>query len=161
MDVCEGCGLDRDAITADEVIPRIRAGLSGFLGVLAPGSPGLSRRPGPGVWSVLEYSAHVRDVLLNQREGIIVALVEAEPVKQRMYREQRVDLGMYALETAAEISQGIEAAGRLFTNTFAILTPEQLTRTAIYFGQPRTLRWVGAQAVHEVEHHLGDVRAQL
>ena len=161
MDVCEGCGLDRDAITADEVIPRVRAGLSGVLGALAPGSPDLARRPAPGVWSVLEYSAHIRDVLLNQREGIIVALVEDEPVKQRMYREQRVDLGMYALETAAEISKSIEVAGRLFTNTFAVLSPEQLARTAVYAGQSRTLLWVGAQAVHEVEHHLADVRAQL
>jgi hypothetical protein len=38
---------------------------------------------------------------------------------------------------------------------------EQLSRTMTYSGQVRTLAWIGAQAVHEVEHHLADVRAQL
>lgn len=158
MDVCEVCGLDRDAIGADEVIPRVQAGVDGFLDVLSSDSPSLAQRPTPDSWSVLEYSGHIRDVLLNQREGIVVALIEHEPVKQKMYRDERVNLGMYAPETAAEISQGIEVAGRLFVNTYRVLTSEQLSRTVIYVGEPRTLAWVGAQAVHEVEHHLADVR---
>jgi uncharacterized membrane protein len=123
--------------------------------------PTLAERPAPYVWSVLEYSSHVRDVLLNQREGIIVALVEETPTKQKMYREVRVDLGMYAGESAAEVVRGLQLASELFVRTFGVLNAEQLSRTMTYAGQVRTLAWIGAQAVHEVEHHLADVRTQL
>jgi hypothetical protein len=123
--------------------------------------PTLAERPAPYVWSVLEYSSHVRDVLLNQREGILVALVEETPTKQKMYREVRVDLGMYAGESAAEVVRGLQLASELFVRTFGVLNAEQLSRTMTYAGQVRTLAWIGAQAVHEVEHHLADVRTQL
>jgi hypothetical protein len=78
-----------------------------------------------------------------------------------MYREVRVDLGMYAGESAAEVVRGLQLASELFVRTFGVLNAEQLSRTMTYAGQVRTLAWIGAQAVHEVEHHLADVRTQL
>ena len=55
-------------------------------------------------------------------------------------------------------------AAALLVRMVAALSPEQLERTCQY-GYPgpstRTLRWMAAQAVHEVEHHLGDVEENL
>ena len=47
---------------------------------------------------------------------------------------------------------------------FAVLTTEQLARPVIYASpteQERTIRWMGRQVTHEVEHHLDDVTRGL
>lgn len=140
MDVCQGCGLDRDGIGPNEIIPRINSGLSDFCEVLSSESPELTRRPAPNVWSVLEYCAHIRDVLLNQREGLVVELVEDQPVKQRMYREERVNMGMYATETSHEVIQGIEGSGKTIRQHFrcphpsAAIPNRHLFRYAAHLG---------------------------
>jgi len=55
-------------------------------------------------------------------------------------------------------------AADLFARTFERLTDDQLARPVQYaFPQLGlgTVRWMGQQAVHEVEHHLADVTRVL
>ena len=55
-------------------------------------------------------------------------------------------------------------ATELLCRTLEALTPEVLARPIFYpYPVPatRTLLWVGAQAVHEMEHHLDDVRTLM
>ena len=58
------------------------------------------------------------------------------------------------------VADELVIAADLFTRTFVALSPTQLARP-IFYGWPReatrTLLWVGAQCVHEAEHHLADV----
>ena len=120
------------------------------------------RHPVPGVWSVLEYGGHVRDVILNVRDRIILGAVEDEPVPKPMHGAARVDLGLYAADTPDVVADELAIATDLFTRTFAALDDDQLARR-IHYGWPvpatRTLLWVAAQTVHEAEHHLADVEA--
>ena len=113
---------------------------------------------------MLEYGAHVRDVLLVLRDRIVVGVVVDNPGFTPMYRDERVDLGMYGRDDPVAVAAELELAGALLTRMIAALSPEQLDRTCQY-GYPgpstRTLRWMAAQAVHEVEHHLGDVEENL
>jgi hypothetical protein len=77
-----------------------------------------------------------------------------------MWRDQRAEIGRYAEEDPGEVVAQIEMASMLTARAFAVLTPEQWARTCIYnFPEPavRTMQWLGAQTVHEAEHHLGDI----
>lgn len=159
MERCE-CGFAWADVTDDEIVSRVETGaarLAGFLRTAA--AP--DRRPRPDRWSAVEYSAHVRDVLLGLRDRVVVALVEEDPSFSPLYRDQRVDLGLYARDDAATVAAELGTAAALFARTWAALDPSQLDRPCQYaYPTPstRSVRWMGQQAVHEVEHHLGDVR---
>ena len=164
MESCEGCGFVWDEVPDADVATRLRAGTE-MLGRLLRSTPDVaSARPTPDRWSMLEYGAHVRDVLLVLRDRFVVGVVADHPEFTPMYRDERVDLGMYRGEDPAALATELEVAAGLLARMLEALTPEQLELTCQY-GYPgpstRTLRWMAAQAVHEVEHHLGDVEENL
>ena len=164
MESCEGCGFVWDDVPVADVEPRIRAGTEMLARLLRSAPDVANARPTPDRWSMLEYGAHVRDVLLVLRDRFVVGVVADSPEFTPMYREERVDLGMYLGEDPAAVADELEVAAGLLARMLRGLTPEQLERTCEY-GYPgpmtRTLRWMAAQAVHEVEHHLGDVEENL
>ncbi len=160
---CEVCGFAWDQVRPEEVPSRLAAAAAGFAEVLgAAEDHQVSVRPRPDTWSALEYAGHVRDVLTNLRDRIVLGLVLDHPQPHSMHGEARVDLGLYAADTpdvvAAEISLGAGLLGR----TVAALSADQLERALVYLYPrvaSRSLAWVAAQALHEAEHHLADARA--
>ena len=81
---------------------------------------------------MLEYGAHVRDVLLVLRDRIVVGVVVDNPGFTPMYRDERVDLGMYGRDDPVAVAAELELAGALLTRMIAALSPEQLDRTCQY-----------------------------
>jgi DinB superfamily len=160
MEACAVCGFIWDDVGADEVGPRLATATAAIGAELDGAGDVAVKRPEPARWSMLEYAGHVRDVVLNLRDRIILGLVEDNPAPKRMHGDARVDLGLYAADTSDVVADELVIAADLFTRTFVALSPTQLARTIIY-GWPseatRTLLWVGAQCVHEAEHHLADV----
>lgn len=158
---CEACGFEWDTVSAREVPARIVAAADSIAAVLSDGDPdALSARPRPGTWSPVEYAAHVRDVLYNVRDRIVVGVADDGAAPKPMYGALRADLGLYAEDEQATLATELALAGHLFARTMRALTPEQLEHTIAY-GWPReaqrSLRWVAAQALHEAEHHATDV----
>ncbi len=130
--------------------------------------PGIARavavRPAPEVWSAQEYCCHVRDVLLIQRDRVLLALVEEVPSFSRMYRDERAALAGYRHESIAGAVQGLAVAADLLARIFDGLTPAQLGRRCVYnypSAAVRDVAWLGRHSVHEAGHHLGDVRSVL
>ncbi len=121
---------------------------------------GVTQHPSPDRWSALEYAAHVRDVLLLLHGRVVTGLVEDNPTFAPLYREERVALGLYRADTAEAISGELASARAMFVRLFTQLTPESLERP-VHYGfpdpAPRTIGWMGKQAVHEIEHHLADM----
>jgi ketosteroid isomerase-like protein len=160
-EACADCGLEWTSVVVDQVGDRIATGVD-QLAALLRSLPDelLAQRPAEGVWSPLEYGGHVRDVLFHLRDRIAISLAEDVATFKPLYRDQRVDAGMYRGDTPAVVADELEVAGALFGRTFGELDGAQLGRLCVY-GYPteslRTLRWLGQQAVHEVEHHGGDV----
>ena len=121
-------------------------------------------RLSPERWSMVEYAAHVRDVILSVRDRLVIGIVEDDPGFKPMYREEQVDLGLYAADSSAEVAREVGAASAMLGRLFAGIDPALLGRTVPYgFPDPirRTLLWMGQQVVHEVEHHLGDMQHDL
>jgi S-DNA-T family DNA segregation ATPase FtsK/SpoIIIE len=174
MDLCDQCGFVYDEAAVADIPPRLRAAEAAYRAVLdgRPGPPAgpddrdtlLRRRPDPGTWSALEYTCHVRDVLLVQRDRAILALVETNPGFARMHRDERVGLARYDAHPPAQVAAQLGVAAELCATVFEGLTLEQWDRPLIYnypAPAPRDLAWLARNTLHEVDHHLGDIRAVI
>jgi S-DNA-T family DNA segregation ATPase FtsK/SpoIIIE len=124
----------------------------------------LTTRPMPSVWSALEYVGHVRDVLLVQRERVVLALVEERPSFARMYRDERVTILGYAADPLPLVLDQLEVAARLAARAFSGIGEQSWLRTFVYnWPSPseHDLAWLGRHTAHEVRHHLLDVHRIL
>jgi DinB superfamily len=80
-----------------------------------------------------------------------------------MGRDERVDHDGYADQDPADVARQLDDAARMFANDLSRLGPVDWDRTLMYnypAQSERPLRWVAVHTVHEVRHHLGDVRRQ-
>ena len=116
------------------------------------------------VWSALEYGCHTRDVLAVQGERIYQVLTVQEPLFESMRREQRaVEFDYNAQDPHVVATQLTEAAGYL-RQLLLSLAAEDWHRTG-WFNWPvptqRDVDWMARHALHELVHHLLDVRRQI
>jgi hypothetical protein len=165
VDRCDGCGFEYDLDGAAEASKAIRQGM-GELVALVQGLPDavVRRRPEPATWSPLEYLCHVRDVLLVQRERVLLARRAVRPSFEPMGRDERVEHDGYGAQEPFAVARQAEDAATLFANVLDRLDSPEWERTVIYnYPSPweRSLRWVAVHTVHEVRHHLLDVTTQL
>lgn len=163
MDVCE-CGFDFEGTDLSEIPDRAGRGVDEICRLLGKEPSAADSRPSDQRWSNVEYAAHVRDVFLTIRDRIVIGLVEDNPGFKSLYRDERVDLGLYRADTADDIVYELQAAQAMFVRLFTALPHEALERP-VQYGWPkpttRTLSWMGLQAVHESEHHLADIKENL
>ena len=81
-----------------------------------------------------------------------------------MYRDERIDLGLYTGDTIDDLAVELPAAAAMITRMYAAVDPDGYGRPVRYgFPDPvaRTVGWMGLQAVHESEHHQLDVGRTL
>jgi DNA segregation ATPase FtsK/SpoIIIE, S-DNA-T family len=162
---CPECGFGCDGLGPEAVPARLRALRSRFSAELAGAdTAAAARRPEPAVWSALEYTCHVRDVLLVQRERAIAAQVEDNPSPPRMHRDERVALARYGAHPVPVVLDQLGMAAELCAVVFEALDEAGWARRLVYRWPEvteRDLSWVGRRTVHEGEHHLMDVRRVL
>jgi hypothetical protein len=124
MDHCDECGFDYDLSTAADAGGAIVAGAEQVAAALVGGgSDDVAVRRDPDTWSPLEYGCHVRDVLLVQRERVLVARREDCPSLTPMGRDERVDHDGYATQDPAAVARQVRDAASLFANALARLGP--------------------------------------
>jgi hypothetical protein len=164
MERCEVCGFAWDEVDRDEIAGRVDAGTAAIAALITADPERSARRPSPERWSATQYAAHVRDVLNTIRDRLVIGLVEDDPSFKAMYRDERVDLGLYDADPAGAVADELRAATAMFIRLFGAIDPRQLGRT-VQYGVPtptqRTLLWMGQQVVHEVEHHRDDIVENL
>lgn len=163
-DTCPVCGFVWDAITSEDIPTRTAIATNAFVDIINSSGEHVRMRPSSERWSILEYGAHLRDVFLSIRERILKASIENEPVGQPIYRDERVNLGFYKLDKPDEIARELAASSELFVRTFLALPDGYEGRFFSYSPvtpQKVTILWAAAQALHENEHHLDDVRENV
>ncbi len=119
-----------------------------------------SARPAPAVWSALEYTCHVRDVLFVQRERAVVALFEWCPSFARMYRDERVATCGYLSHPLPTVLDQLAVAAELCATVFDSLSEGAWRRPLEYNWPsegPQDMAWLGRHTVHECEHHRLDI----
>lgn len=162
MEVCDECGFEYRLEGAGAAGAAILDGVAALAALLRAGSDSASRRT-PEMWSPLEYCCHVRDVLLVQRERVLLARRQPRPSLAPMGREERVEHDGYAHQHPEAVAGQLLDAGLLFANVLSRLGDGDWERTLIYNypdAAERSLRWVAVHTLHEVHHHLLDVNKQ-
>ena len=87
---------------------------------------------------------------------------EDNPLCKGLFGTSRIELGLYKNDSPAVVAEELRVAASLFARTWDRI-PEIIRDRTMVYGWPRladrSLHWVAAQALHEVEHHLSDIRA--
>ncbi len=164
MERCEECGFEYDESAFSMAADRIRAGSADLATALTGSEADVRTRRQPDSWSPLEYACHVRDMLLVQRERLLAARRLERPVCEPMGRDERVELDGYAEQDPADVARQVRDAAQLFASDLGRLSPADWDRVVVYtypHRALRSLRWLAIHTVHEVSHHLLDVRRQL
>jgi hypothetical protein len=161
---CVACGFVYDEGLAPAAGRSIIACADVISSLLEGANGRAATRRSPETWSPLEYACHVRDVLLVQRERVLLARRVEEPDLPPMGREERVEHDGYAEQDPTDVARQLRDAALLFDGVLSRLDPSDWDRTLTYnWPEPgvRSLRWVAVHTLHEAAHHLGDIRNQL
>ncbi len=161
---CETCGFSYELSSAHLAGHHITVEAADLAAIIESGDIDLTRRPAPATWSTLEYACHTRDVLLVQRERVLLARRTRQPNVVPMGRDERVEHDGYSEQSPVAVARQLRDAAMLFAGVLDRLDVEDWSRTLIYnFPEPtvRSLAWVAVHTQHEVHHHLADVRAQI
>lgn len=161
---CAECGFIYDVSQSAAAEDDVQKLVAEVVAILHDSDVDLRNRSQPGIWSPLEYGCHIRDVLLAQRERVLAARRANRAECAPLGREERVDHDGYGEQDPTDVARQLADAAMLFGNVLARLGPEDWDRTVVY-NYPeiieRTLRWVAVHTVHDVQHHLLDIRRQI
>jgi hypothetical protein len=164
MQRCAECGFDY-VQEHRSTAAALTGGAAAFAALLRESDPSAMRtRAQADTWSPLEYACHVRDGLLVQRERVLTALRIPQPSCESMGREERVEHDGYIEQEPGDVARQLVDAALMFTNVLERLSPAQWKRTMVHNAATptvRSLRWVAAHSLHEVQHHLLDAERQL
>jgi hypothetical protein len=163
LDRCEICGFVYDVGISADVAPQIVSNAALISAIVGAENPTATRRPDADTWSILEYGCHVRDVLLVQRERVLLALRADEPHVVAMGRDERVEADGYNDQRPTDVARQIGDAALMFGGVVSRLNEQSWQRTMIYvYPNPasRSLSWVAIHTLHELIHHLGDIQRQ-
>jgi DinB superfamily len=165
MAPCEECGCDYESLTRGEilaVVPDLAAEHSKLLGSVP--ATRLREHTRHGSWSPLEYGCHVRDVLIVQRDRLLLAQAEQTPRFDSMRRDERAVEDGYNEQDPLMVGAAIAVAAGELTSILAALDDAGWQRTGIYpwpLPEIRSVEWIGRRTVHELAHHLFDIRRLL
>src|SRR3712207_550472 len=106
MEHCSECGFTYDLTEYPAAARAVRTGVEDFAVILRGGAD-VRKRPSPGVWSPLEYASHVRDVLLVQRERVLLARRVDTPDCVPMGRDDRVEHEGYNEQVPEDVARQI------------------------------------------------------
>ena len=155
---CPECGFAAAGVEPSDVGSAVRETLPRWRAAL--GRPGVAERPRPEVWSTLEYAAHVRDVFRIFDERLALMLAEDDPAFANWDQDVAALEGDYAHQDPAVLVDELDADGAAVAAAFDAVAPGETERTGRRSnGSVFTVRTLGQYFLHDVVHHLHDVRA--
>ncbi len=156
---CPDCGFAAGEVAGSEVAARVRDLTAPWVEVLARAD--VRERPAPGVWSALEYAAHVRDVCRLFRERLALMLDEDEPRFANWDQDVTAVEGAYAAQDPAVVAGELAAAASSWSDLYAGVSGTQWGRPGIRSnGSTFTVLTLGRYGLHDLAHHLWDVGAR-
>lgn len=155
---CPECGFDPEGVEPGDIGPRVRSALPRWREALS--RPDAEVRPSPSVWSPLEYGAHVRDVFRIFDGRLRSMLEEDDPLFADWDQDAAAIEDGYAAQDPAVVADELTSAGEAIATRFDGVRQEQWDRPGRRSnGSVFTVRTIGVYFLHDVVHHLWDVRA--
>lgn len=157
---CEQCGFAAGEVPVAEVPERAFVAAEEWVAILRE-NPAVAARPEPGVWSPLEYGAHVRDVYRLFDERLALMLTEDEPVFANWDQDETARVERYGEQDPERVADELEAAALAFVDRLRSVRPEQRDRIGNRSNGSRfTVTTLSRYFLHDVVHHLWDVTGQ-
>ena len=154
---CPECGLDASAVDRADLGPLILDNAAAWQRVLA--SPEATRRPEPTVWSPTEYAAHVRDVHRMFDGRLRLMLTEDDPTFANWDQDETALAERYDLQQPAQVApELLEAAAGVAASYDGVAGDDWERAGTRSNGSVFTVESIGRYHLHDVVHHLWDVR---
>jgi SAM-dependent methyltransferase len=157
---CPECGFEAERVTVDRLGEVVRDNATSWEAVLA--APDVAVRPAPGTWSVLEYACHVRDVhrIFDQRVGLM--LDEDDPRFPNWDQDETAVEERYGEQDPAVVSVELLDAAAAVADRYESVPPDAWSRRGFRSnGSEFTVESIGRYHLHDIVHHLYDVRAAV
>jgi hypothetical protein len=155
---CEECGFDASTFDRHELPRAFRNNAQVWLAVLA--DPGAARRPRPDQWSPLEYACHVHDVHHVFHERVTSMLHQDTPQFPNWDQDVSAVEHDYAGQLPSIVGPTLVAAAYAVGDLYASVPTFAWQRRGIRSnGSEFTVETIGRYHLHDVVHHLYDVRA--
>jgi len=154
---CPDCGYVAGEVTADRLAPSVRDNATEWEAHLA--GPTARERPRPEVWSPLEYAAHVRDVHRVFGERVRLMLSEGEPTFPDWDQDAAALEARYAEQDPDTVAAELLDAADAVASLYEAVPPDAWGRRGVRSnGSEFTVESLGRYHLHDVVHHLWDVR---
>lgn len=154
---CPECGLDAGAVDRADLGALLRDNADAWQRVLA--TPEASRRPEPTVWSPTEYAAHVRDVHRMFSGRVALMLTEDDPTFENWDQDETAVAERYDLQRPEQVAPELLAAAEAVAASYDGVAGEAWDRRGTRSnGRVFTVETLGRYHLHDVVHHLWDVR---
>ncbi|WP_265447687.1 DinB family protein [Flexivirga meconopsidis] len=155
---CPECGFDASTVEASQLGDAIRSATLPWGAVLA--REDVRVRHTPGVWSDLEYGVHVRDVCRVFDDRLHLMLDEDDPEFADWDQGAAAVAGRYAEQDPESVARGIGTDASALAADYDTVTDDQWRRTGRRSNGSRfTVLTLGRYCVHDLMHHLHDVKA--
>ena len=155
---CDECGFDGSAVEPSALPHAFRDNAQVWLALLA--DPGATERTRPDRWSTLEYACHVHDVHQVFHDRLSAMLVEDGPRFANWDQDQTAVDRDYAGQLPSIVGPTLVASAYAVGDLYASVPPSSWDRRGIRSdGSEFTVESLGRYQLHDVVHHLHDVRA--
>lgn len=154
---CPDCGFDAGTVAGQQVAARLRANASRWPAVFERADVGV--RPQPRVWSPLEYGCHVRDVCRIFESRVNLMLSQVDPSFENWDQDATAIADAYATQDPAVVLEELSAAAESIAAAFDGVAEGDWRRTGRRSnGSVFTIETLGQYCLHDLTHHLCDVR---
>ena len=154
---CPDCGFDTRTVTGREVAALLRANASRWPAVFERAD--VSVRPQPRVWSPLEYGCHVRDVCRVFESRVKLMLSQVDPSFENWDQDATAIADAYVTQDPVVVGDELSAAAQSVAAAFDTVQEGDWQRTGRRSnGAEFTIETLGQYCLHDVTHHLHDVR---
>lgn len=154
---CDECGFDASTFDRHELPRAFRANAQVWLALLA--DPHAAERTRPDRWSTLEYACHVHDVHQVFHDRVSSMLAEDTPHFANWDQDETARTGHYADQLPSIVGPTLVAAAYAVGDIYASVPPLSWQRRGVRSnGDEFTIETLGRYHLHDVVHHLHDVR---
>ncbi len=154
---CSECGFDAATVTPDNLTQRIEAAAEAIVDRL--GSTDATERPDETTWSALEYAAHVADVCHTMLNRLKLMLSQESPTFSDWDQDAAAEQGRYHEQPPDAVAIQLRAGAAEFAGALRAVPVDAWDRPGTRSGGSEFTVWtLAVYALHDLEHHVVDVR---
>lgn len=157
---CPECGFEAATVPREQLGERYFVAAEEWVQILDE-NPAVEVRPAPGVWSPLEYGAHVRDVYVLTADRLDLLLTRHDPVFANWDQDETAISARYAEQDPERVAEELEAAAQRLVGLVGEIDARAWERAGTRSNDSVfTVETLLQYGLHDVAHHLWDVTGQ-